>query len=72
MSNIQLVTNDNACLKLLSDNAGLYKDLFDEVGDEATPTKQKIEKVINRGNADEKILEFGKLIGITKENKDKR
>lgn len=64
---IDPITNDNACLKLLSNNAGFYKDLFDEVGDEATPTKQKIEKVINSGNADEKILEFGKLIGITKE-----
>lgn len=69
---IDPITNDNACLKLLSDNAGFYKDLFDEVGDEATPTKQKIEKVINSGIADEKILEFGKLIGITKENKDKQ
>ena len=69
---IDPITNDNACLKLLSDNAGFYKDLFDEVGDEATPTKQRIEKVINSGNADEKILEFGKLIGITKENKDKQ
>lgn len=69
---IDPITNDNACLKLLSDNAGFYKDLFDEVGDEATPTKQKIEKAINSGNADEKILEFGKLIGITKENKDKQ
>lgn len=69
---IDPITNDNACLKLLSDNAGFYKDLFDEVGDEATPTKQKIEKVINSGNADEKILGFGKLIGITKENKDKQ
>lgn len=69
---IDPITNDNACLKLLSDNAGFYKNLFDEVGDEATPTKQKIEKVINSGNADEKILEFGKLIGITKENKDKQ
>ena len=52
---IDPITNDNACLKLLSDNAGFYKDLFDEVGDEATPTKQKIEKAINSGNADEKI-----------------
>ena len=69
---IDPITNDNACLKLLSDNAAFYKDLFDEVGDEATPTKQKIEKVINSGNADEKILEFGKLIGITKKNKDKQ
>lgn len=69
---IDPITNDNACLKLLSDNAGFYKNLFDEVGDEATPTKQKIEKIINSGNADEKILEFGKLIGITKENNDKQ
>lgn len=69
---IDPITNDNACLKLLSDNAGFYKDLFDVAGDEATPTKQKIEKTINSGNADEKILEFGKLIGITKENKDKQ
>ena len=65
---IDPITNDNACLKLLSDNAGFYKDLFDVAGDEATPTKQKIEKTINSGNADEKILEFGKLIGII--NKD--
>ena len=41
-------------------------------GDEGIPTKQKIEKTINSGNADEKILEFGRLIGITKENKDKQ
>lgn len=65
---IDPITNDNACLKLLSDNAGFYKDLFDVARDEATPTKQKIEKTINSGNADEKILEFGKLIGII--NKD--
>ena len=65
---IDPITNDNACLKLLSDNADFYKDLFDVAGDEATPTKQKIEKTINSGNADEKILEFGKLIGII--NKD--
>lgn len=65
---IDPIINDNACLKLLSDNADFYKDLFDEVGDEATPTKQKIEKTINSGTADEKILEFGKLIGII--NKD--
>lgn len=65
---IDPIINDNACLKLLSDNADFYKDLFDEVGDEATPTKQKIEKIINSGTADEKILEFGKLIGII--NKD--
>lgn len=65
---IDPITNDNACLKLLSDNAGFYKDLFDVAGDEATPTKQKIEKTINSGTADEKILEFGKLIGII--NKD--
>ncbi|MBO2524868.1 MAG: hypothetical protein CW341_04080 [Bacteroidetes bacterium] len=69
---IDPITNDKACLKLISDNAGFYKDLFDVAGDEATPTKQKIEKAINSGNADEKILEFGKLIGITKENKDKQ
>ena len=69
---IDPITNDNACLKLLSDNAGFYKDLFDVARDEATPTKQKIEKAINSGNADEKILEFGRLIGITKENKDKQ
>ncbi len=69
---IDPITNDNACLKLLSDNAGFYKDLFDEVGDEATPTKQKIDKIIKSGNADEEILEFGKLIGIIKENKDKQ
>lgn len=65
---IDPIINDNACLKLLSDNAGFYKDLFDVAGDEATPTKQKIEKTINSGTADEKILEFGKLIGII--NKD--
>lgn len=69
---IDPITNDNACLKLLSDNAGFYKDLFDEVGDEATPTKQKIDKIIKSGNADKEILEFGKLIGIIKENKDKQ
>ncbi len=69
---IDPITNDNACLKLLSDNAGFYKDLFDEVGNEATPTKQKIDKIIKSGNADEEILEFGKLIGIIKENKDKQ
>lgn len=69
---IDPIINNNVCLKLLSDNAGFYKDLFDEVGNKATPTKQKIEKVINNGNADEKILKFGKLIGITKENKDKQ
>lgn len=65
---IDPIANDNTCLKLLSDNAGFYKDLFDVAGDDAIPTKQKIEKTINSGNADEKILEFGKLIGII--NKD--
>lgn len=65
---IDPITDDNACLKLLSDNSGFYKDLFDVAGDDAITTKQKIEKTINSGNADEKILEFGKLIGII--NKD--
>lgn len=69
---IDPIINDKVCLKLLSDNASFYKDLFDVAGDEATPTKQKIEKTINSGNANEKTLEFGKLIGITNENKDKQ
>lgn len=69
---IDPIINDNDCLKILANNAGFYKELFDEAGNEASVTKQKIEKAINRGNADEKILEFGKLIGITKENKDKQ
>lgn len=59
------IINDNECLKLLADNAGFYKELFDVAGDEATPTKQKIEKAINSGNANEIILEFGQLIGVT-------
>ena len=69
---IDPIINDNDCLKILANNAGFYKELFDEAGNEASVTKQKIEKAINSGNADEKILEFGKLIGITKENKDKQ
>mgnify|MGYP003292708514 CR=1 FL=1 len=69
---IDPIINDNDCLKILANNAGFYKELFDEAGNEASVTKQKIEKAINRGNAGEKILEFGKLIGITKENKDKQ
>ena len=69
---IDPIINDNVCLKLLADNAVFYKELFDVAGNDALATKQKIEKIINSGNADEKILEFGKLIGITKENKDKQ
>jgi len=66
------IINDNVCLKLLADNAIFYKELFDVAGNDALATKQKIEKIINSGNANENILEFGKLIGITKENKDKQ
>ena len=69
---IDPIINDNVCLKLLADNAIFYKELFDVAGNDALATKQKIEKIINSGNADEKILEFGKLIGITKENYDKQ
>ncbi len=69
---IDPIINDNDCLKILANNAEFYKELFDEAGNEASVTKQKIEKAINSGNADEKILEFGKLIEITKENKDKQ
>ena len=62
---IDPIINDNVCLKLLADNAIFYKELFDVAGNDALATKQKIEKIINSGNANENILEFGKLIGVT-------
>lgn len=69
---IDPIINDNDCLKILANNAGFYKELFDEAGNEASVTKQKIEKKINSGNVDNKTLEFGKFIGIKRENKDKQ
>ena len=69
---IEPIINDNICLKLIADNASFYVELFKIAGDNASSTKQKIEKTINSGDADEKILEFGNLIGVTKENKDKQ
>lgn len=65
---IDPIINDNSCLKILANNAGFYKELFDEAGNEVLVTKQIIEKIINSGNVDDEILEFGKFIGII--NKD--
>lgn len=61
---IDPIINDKACLKQVADNAIFYADLFKKSGNNASSTKQKIEKIINGGDVDEKILEFGKLIGI--------
>lgn len=61
---IDPIINDNSCLKLLADNANFYAELFRIAGDNVSSTKQKIEKIINGGDVEEQILEFGKLIGI--------
>lgn len=65
---IDPIINDNSCLKLLADNASFYAELFRIAGDNASSTKQKIEKIINSENVDEKILNFGKSIGLIKKD----
>lgn len=65
---VEPVIDDINCLQYIVNKPDYYSVLIQKAGNDASATKQKIEKTINSGNADEKILEFGKLIGII--NKD--
>ena len=69
---IDPIINDKSCLKLIAENVNFYAELFRIAGDNASSTRQKIEKIIKSGITDENILEFGKLIGVAIENKDKQ
>ena len=67
---VEPIVDDIKCLQHIVNKPDYYSSLIRKAGNDASATIEKIEKIIKSGNADEKILEFGKLIGITKENKD--
>ena len=63
---IEPIIDDKECLQRIISNPTYYSELIKKAGDDATATKQKLEKIINGSNVDEKTIEFGKLIGINK------
>lgn len=69
---VEPIVDDIKCLQHIVNKPDYYSGLIKKAGNDASATIEKIEKRIKSGNADEKVLEFGKLIGITKENKDKQ
>lgn len=68
---IEPIIEDTKCLQQITSKADYYSELINKAGDDASATKQKIEKIIKSGNADEKKLEFGKLIGIHEDGTNK-
>ena len=59
---IDPVVGNVDCLMLISENADFYVDLFSIVGEDSTPTKEKIQKFINEDNENQQIIEFAKRI----------
>ena len=59
---IDPVVENVDCLMLISGNADFYVDLFSVVGEDSTPTKEKIQKFINKYNENQQIIEFAKRI----------
>lgn len=69
---IEPIIDDKECLQRILSKPNYYSELIKKAGDDASTTKQKLEKLINGGNADKQIIEFGKLIGITEETNNKQ
>ena len=67
---VEPIVDDIKCLQHIVNKPDYYSGLIKKAGNDASATIEKIEKTINSGTADEKILEFGKLIGII--NKDNK
>jgi len=65
---IEPIISNNECLKRIVSKTEYYSELINKAGDDASTTKQKIQNIINENNVDEKTIEFGKLIGIFKED----
>ena len=63
---IEPIIDNNECLQRIINNPNYYSKLINMAGDDASALKQKIENLINN-NEDKKLIEFSKLIGITKE-----
>lgn len=69
---IEPIIDDKECLQRILSKPNYYSELIKKAGDDASTTKQKLEKLINGGNVDKQIIEFGKLIGITEETNNKQ
>ena len=69
---IEPIIDDNECLHRIVDKPHYYSELIKKAGDDASTTKQKLEKLINGGNVDKQTIEFGKLIGITEETNNEQ
>lgn len=65
---IDPIINDYECFMLMVGNQKFYVELLNSAGEDITSTKQKIQAIIDGNNVDDRVLEFGKLIGITKED----
>ena len=68
---VEPIVDDIKCLQHIVNKPDYYSGLIKKAGNDASATIEKIEKTINSGTADEKILEFGKLIGIINKNNKK-
>jgi len=65
---IDPIINNHECFMLMVDYQKFYAELLNSAGEDVTSTKQKIQAIINGNNVDDRVLEFGKLIGITKDD----
>lgn len=66
---IDPIINNSDCLSLLADNSEFYAEIFSKAGDDATSTRLKIQKIINEGNVGNSVIEFGRKIMTTKDDK---
>lgn len=66
---IDPIINDENCLKLLVDNSDFYAKIINDAGDDASATKQEIQKKIN-ASEDAQLIFFAEKIGIKKEQKE--
>lgn len=66
---IDPIINNSDCLSLLADNSEFYAEIFRKAGDDATSTRLKIQKIINEGNVGNSVIEFGRKIMTTKDDK---
>ena len=57
------IGNNIDCLKKITDNKELYKDIIDKAGSQASTFKEKLQTVINK-ESDPQIIDFAILIGL--------